>query len=149
MEIEKNIEKSANGFRYRDHLANERTFLAWIRTNLGIMAFGFVVEKFSFFLQEIAAFLGHAGLPEASSNRATLQGYSSIFGISLVAIGALLCIFAFIKFKLTGKQIDNQTNKMSNYLDAFLAFFVFFVGVLLIIYLINSNTSILPGSSLK
>jgi putative membrane protein len=27
-------------------MANERTFLAWIRTGIGIMAFGFVVEKF-------------------------------------------------------------------------------------------------------
>lgn len=31
----------------RDHMANERTFLAWIRTSIGIMAFGFVVEKFA------------------------------------------------------------------------------------------------------
>jgi len=113
------------------------------------MAFGFVVEKFSFFLQEIASFLGHEGLPEASANRTALQGYSSIFGICLVAIGALLCIFAFIKFKMTEKQINNQTHKISNYLDAFLAFFIFFVGVLLIVYLINSNTSILSRSSLK
>ena len=30
----------------RVHMANERTFLAWIRTSIGIMAFGFVIEKF-------------------------------------------------------------------------------------------------------
>jgi putative membrane protein len=36
-----------------DHLANERTFLAWVRTSIGIMAFGFVVVKFSLFTKQI------------------------------------------------------------------------------------------------
>ena len=36
--------------RVADHLANERTFLAWIRTSIGIMGFGFVVVKFSRFI---------------------------------------------------------------------------------------------------
>jgi putative membrane protein len=40
-----NNRKSAAGAN--DHLANERTFLAWIRTGIGIMGFGFVVVKFS------------------------------------------------------------------------------------------------------
>lgn len=34
----------------RDHLANERTLLAWVRTSIGIMAFGFVVFEFSLFI---------------------------------------------------------------------------------------------------
>jgi len=43
----KNIEiKQVRVQNRRVHLANERTFLAWIRTSIGIMAFGFVVEKF-------------------------------------------------------------------------------------------------------
>ena len=37
--------------RYSDHAANERTFLAWVRTAIAIMAFGFVVEKFDLFLR--------------------------------------------------------------------------------------------------
>ena len=36
--------------RYSDHAANERTFLAWVRTAIAIMAFGFLVEKFDLFL---------------------------------------------------------------------------------------------------
>jgi putative membrane protein len=40
--------------RYSDHAANERTFLAWVRTAIAVMAFGFLVEKFDLFL-EIAA----------------------------------------------------------------------------------------------
>ena len=37
--------------RYSDHAANERTFLAWVRTAIAIMAFGFVVTKFDLFLK--------------------------------------------------------------------------------------------------
>jgi len=35
----------------REHLANERTLLAWMRTSIAIMAFGFVVVKFSLFIR--------------------------------------------------------------------------------------------------
>ena len=37
--------------RYSDHAANERTFLAWVRTAIALMAFGFVIERFDLFLQ--------------------------------------------------------------------------------------------------
>jgi putative membrane protein len=141
--IEKVTEQTTKSFNRADHLANERTFLAWIRTNLGIMAFGFVVEKFSFFIQEIAAFLGKSGLPESRSTHSTLQGYSSIFGISLVGIGATLCIFVFLKFKKTEREINNNTYQSTTLLDALLALFVFFIGVFLMVYLINSHASAL------
>ena len=35
---------------YSDHAANERTFLAWVRTGVAVIAFGFVIEKFDLFL---------------------------------------------------------------------------------------------------
>jgi putative membrane protein len=41
----------------RVHMANERTFLAWIRTSIGIMAFGFVVERFALFLKQVTYIL--------------------------------------------------------------------------------------------
>ena len=34
---------------YSDHAANERTFLAWLRTSIAVIAFGFVIEKFNLF----------------------------------------------------------------------------------------------------
>ena len=36
--------------RFSDHAANERTYLAWVRTAVAVMAFGFPVEKFDLFL---------------------------------------------------------------------------------------------------
>ena len=40
--------------RYSDHAANERTFLAWVRTGIATVAFGFVVEKFNLFVRTLA-----------------------------------------------------------------------------------------------
>ncbi len=44
--------------RYTDHAANERTFLAWVRTAIAVMAFGFLIEKFDLFLEVAAMSLG-------------------------------------------------------------------------------------------
>ena len=46
---------------YSDHAANERTFLAWVRTGIAVIAFGFVVEKFNFFVLAMA----NASAPDA------------------------------------------------------------------------------------
>jgi uncharacterized membrane protein YidH (DUF202 family) len=54
--------KSARVRDRRVHMANERTFLAWIRTSIGIMAFGFVVEKFSLFIKQVSYFLGQTNI---------------------------------------------------------------------------------------
>ena len=75
------------------HMANERTFLAWIRTSIGIMAFGFVVEKFALFMKRLAYFFGKPDIPKAIPKS---LGYSTIFGIGLVAMGALMGLLAFI-----------------------------------------------------
>ena len=61
-----------------DHLANERTFLAWVRTSIGIMAFGFVVVKFSLFVKQISLILGKEQIVHT-------KGYSGMIGIALVA----------------------------------------------------------------
>ena len=40
---------------YSDHAANERTFLAWVRTGIAVIAFGFIIEKFNLFVLTIAS----------------------------------------------------------------------------------------------
>src|SRR5258708_20258478 len=40
---------------YSDHAANERTFLAWVRTGIAVIAFGFVIEKFNLFVLTMAS----------------------------------------------------------------------------------------------
>jgi uncharacterized membrane protein YidH (DUF202 family) len=121
----------------RVHMANERTFLAWIRTSIGIMAFGFVVERFALFLKQVTYFLGKAepliGRPPVAS-----QGYSSILGVFLVALGALMGLLAFIRYKKTEKQIDEETFRPSMLLDVLLTITILSVGVFLVFVLIHS-----------
>jgi len=70
----------------RVYLAAERTLLAWIRTGLAMMGFGFVVARFGLFLREMQAV--QQGTPVASG-RGSLW-----FGIALVLMGVLVNLFA-------------------------------------------------------
>lgn len=124
----------------RDHLANERTFLSWVRTSIGIMAFGFVVEKFALFVKQINFFLSKAHLAEAGPTQlsSSTQGYSSVLGVCLVALGALICLLAFIRYKTIEKEIENETYRPSTLLDIMLTLSVLSIGILLLIYLFSS-----------
>ena len=122
----------------RDHMANERTFLAWIRTSIGIMAFGFVVEKFALFIKQITFLLGKPHLQMLPNASHALQGYSSIFGVFLVAFGVLICLLAFVKYKKVEKQIENDTYQTSTLLNIMLTLSVLLIGVFLVVYLNSS-----------
>ena len=121
----------------RVHMANERTFLAWIRTSIGIMAFGFVVEKFSLFLKQLAYFFGKSGLPNAPAVLPS-HGYSSIVGIFLVGLGALMSVLAFIRYKKVERQIDEDTYRPSSILDILLTISVLVIGIFLVMYFVHS-----------
>jgi putative membrane protein len=115
----------------RDHLANERTFLAWTRTSIGVMAFGFVVVKFSLFVRQLSILL-HKDLVLPQNQ------YSSIIGIFIVAFGALLGLFSYFRFVNVQKQLDNNNFHPSKVLTAILAVFVFLLGIAMVAYLVHS-----------
>jgi putative membrane protein len=77
---------SAEGEDPRVRLAGERTLLAWVRTGLSMMGFGFVVARFGLFLREIAA------VNKVVPARHT--GLSLYFGIGLVALGVIVNVLA-------------------------------------------------------
>jgi uncharacterized membrane protein YidH (DUF202 family) len=81
--------------RYSDHAANERTFLAWIRTAIAVMAFGFLVERFDLFLQ----IAGQTLARHALSPGGQLAG--NIAGLILIALGAATIILALLRFRRT------------------------------------------------
>ncbi len=132
-------QRSSKSFHARDHMANERTFLAWVRTSIGIMAFGFVVEKFALFIKQIPLLLGKPHSQMLPDTSHSLQGYSSIFGVFLVALGLLICLLAFIKYKKVEKQIECDSYQSSMLLNIMLTLSVLLIGIFLVIYL---NTSI-------
>ena len=116
-----------------DFLANERTFLAWIRTSIGIMAFGFVVEKFSLFVKQITMIIGSEQIihPAGNSN-------SALIGILLVAAGAITIILSYIRYRLTEKRLREGMYVHSSLLLTIMTACLFVVSILLIAYLTKS-----------
>jgi putative membrane protein len=92
---------------YSDHAANERTFLAWVRTGIAVIAFGFVVEKFNVFVLTMAS----AGPPDAQ-HRMQLERLSGPFGrydaLALILVGLALVVIAAARFVRTGRLLDDQ-----------------------------------------
>jgi len=112
-------------------MANERTFLAWIRTSISVMAFGFVVEKFSLFVRQFSYYLGKETAP-------TPPGYSSIIGIILVGLGAMMGVLAYFRYRSVERQIESDTYAPSPVLSILLALSVLTIGVFLVLYLVHS-----------
>jgi putative membrane protein len=92
---------------YSDHAANERTFLAWIRTGIAVIAFGCVVAKFNLFLRTLAGVsAGNSG------HRISVEQLSGPVGrydgLALIVIGIVLIVFAAGHFVRTTRLIDDQ-----------------------------------------
>ncbi len=121
-------EKDSNS-RSREHQANERTFLAWIRTSIALMGFGFVIVKFALFLKQISLLV-------QGNIVVTSRGYSANIGVIMVALGVILAILSFWQYRKTAKQLESNNYAPSSLLSVILALVVIIGGILLIIYLL-------------
>ena len=75
--------------------AVERTLLAWVRTGLALMGFGFVVARFGLFLRELSATT--ASVPSA--------GFSRWFGVVLIALGIGTTLVALLQHIVTLRRL--------------------------------------------
>lgn len=114
-----------------DHLANERTYLAWIRTSIGIMVFGFVVVKFSIFVRQVSLLLGE-------NHPIQPKKYSAVLGLSFVILGAIVTIFSYLRYQHSKKQLEMGIYQQSSLLIKLITLFIFLVSLFLVIYLIQS-----------
>jgi len=131
------MKNEIHDLRVSDHMANERTFLAWVRTNIGIMAFGFVIEKFGLFIKQMGLILGKSNAQSLSSS----HGYSSMIGILIVGFGILMNLMAYMNFKRVEKQIDQRTTayQPSGTIYSLLIITIIIVGIFLLIYLMQNS----------
>ncbi len=75
----------------RVYLAAERTFLAWIRTSISLMGFGFLIARFALFLR---AYGLSSGGPAATN-----PGLSNTVGVGMVGVGVAVCVLAAVRHR--------------------------------------------------
>ncbi|MGO8908856.1 MAG: YidH family protein [Bradyrhizobium sp.] len=116
---------------FRDHAANERTFLAWIRTAIAIMAFGFLVERFDLFLEAVAPSLSGRVLSPLGHR------FGNIAGLALILAGTAMVALAMVRFIRNAKEIDTvaETGGIGSKLDFVLASLLILLGVAMFLYL--------------
>jgi len=75
--------------RQREHQANERTFLAWLRTSIALIGFGFAIARFGIFLHQLSIIITQQEPPvQPLSNSENLGLALVLFGISTIALAA-------------------------------------------------------------
>lgn len=114
-----------------DYLAAERTLLAWIRTGLALMGFGFVVARFGLFLEQLRAAQG--------ANAARPYGLSVWFGIALIVVGVFVDVFAGWHHLQLVRELDcgrTEHSRPSTEVVA-IALFLALIGLAMSIYLIS------------
>ncbi len=113
--------------RYSDHAANERTFLAWVRTAIAVMAFGFLIERFDLFLKFAAPQLAEQQLGE---------GFANWAGLAFIVIGVATVVIAGLRFAKTAKDIETRDEVASpgERFDLALAAMIGLLGASLALY---------------
>ena len=123
--------------RYGDHAANERTFLAWVRTAIAIMAFGFLVEKFDLFLRIASESIAARTLPAGG------QIVGNVAGLLLIVLGGAMMVLATIRFRKIALDIDAKEERPSTgaWLDITLVTLLVTLGATLFVYLVYTVIS--------
>lgn len=88
--------------RYSDHAANERTFLAWVRTAIAVMAFGFLIERFDLFLR--------FAVPQLMEQQMAPHGqrFANLVGLVFIVVGVAMIVIAGFRFMRTAKDIETE-----------------------------------------
>jgi len=81
----------------RDHLANERTFLAWVRTGVAIVVFGFAIGRFAIAIRQFSVMQGR---PLERS------GLSVWFGLAAILGGVVLTVSGLLRYRSVRAQLD-------------------------------------------
>jgi len=112
-----------------EFLANERTFLAWIRTSISIISLGFVIAKFGVWLRELASRLAPQ-IPMRST------GMSLPMGVAMMALGGLLAVLAAWHYHLVNQAIERGEVRASRGLIVTVTVAVALLALMMIAYML-------------
>ncbi len=111
----------------RDHLANERTFLAWVRTAIALLGFGVVIARLRFLFM--------AGNAPAHSPHAGVR--STLLGLAFAAVGLGTLLIAYCHYEATRRAIEAGDYRASSRIMLVFVAVIFLLGLASIGYLLT------------
>ncbi len=120
--------------RVRDHLANERTFLAWVRTTLGLIGLGFVLARMGLFLRQLALASRNAPPGHLRAGHEFM-----VSGVVFLALGTALTAWTGWLYQRTRRAIEEDRYEPARATVLILTVVVV-VGGLLVVGLVLWNT---------
>jgi putative membrane protein len=130
--------------RQREHQANERTFLAWLRTSVALIGFGFAIARFGLFLRQLRV---------AITNQETLTNpifNSENLGVSLVIFGIAVIALATWRYNQVFRQIERGDYRPNRFAVWIMAGVVIILGILSIpLLLVRNQEATTPASPPK
>jgi putative membrane protein len=121
---------SASGMssdRARDHLANERTFLAWVRTGVALVVFGFAIGRFAIAIRQFMQLEGHG---------VRTLGLSVWFGTLAIVAGVVLVLVGWIRYRRTRTLLESGRFEPAGFVIDFVGMLVALAGLALAAYLV-------------
>ncbi len=111
-----------------DHLANERTFLAWVRTGVALVVFGFAIGRFAVAIQESLRIQDHASRTE---------GLTAWFGTIAIVAGVVLTLAGLLRYRHTRRELESGTFKPAGFIIDLVGILTALFGLVLAAYLIS------------
>jgi putative membrane protein len=118
--------------RARDHLANERTFLAWVRTSVAVVVFGFAIGRFAIAMRQLTAFQGQA--PKST-------GLSVWMGTISILAGIVMAVAGLMRYRKTRAQLEEGKFEPAGFIVDMVTILTVLFGVALASYLIYVSKS--------
>jgi len=113
--------------RARDHLANERTFLAWVRTGVAIVVFGFAIGRFAIAIRQFTQLQGSTSRTPA---------VSVWIGMIAIIAGVLVTLAGLLRYHRTRAQLESGTFEPAGFVIDFVGILAALFGLALAGYLV-------------
>ncbi len=117
----------------KTYLAEDRTFLAWIRTCIAVISLGFVIARFGVWLRELSTRID----PKADTPHST--GFSLAVGVAMMALGSALTLLAAWRYHAINRAIEKGQYEVAKGLVVVVTVSVSLLGAVMIGYLIFSE----------
>lgn len=121
--------------KFTEHLAIERTFLAWVRTSIAIISLGFVVAKFGVWLRELVPKVG-------SQAQAQSTAFSLPMGIGMMAFGGILALLAAWHFHVVHQAIERGEIRANRGLVVIVTAAIALLAILMIVHMVMAGKNL-------